>query len=138
MAMSKGCTIGLIVLAVIVIILIIGVILVYVNRDKIMEAGIGMMIEAAETEILKDVPDGYTPEQVKSIMAQLKEGVKSDLIDKDEAQELANEFQYIMSDKKIDKEEGAKLLGMIQDALDMEHMVPDDMPDSMQAIPDSI
>jgi len=136
--MSKGCTIGLIVLAVIVIILIVGVILIYVNRDKIMEAGIGYMIETTETEILKDIPDGYTPEQVKNIMAQLKDGIKTDKIDQEEAQVLASEFQYVMSDKKIDKEEGAKLLGMIQKALDMTPMEHEDMPDSMQAVPDSI
>jgi len=55
---------------------------------------------------------------------------------------LAGTFQAAMADKKIDKEEGRRLLEMIQKALGREPMVPESvpqeqMPDSATAIPDS-
>jgi hypothetical protein len=142
MAMSKGCTITLIVLAVIVVIIIVGLVILWMNKDKLLEAGISYMTEAAETEIVKNLPDGYTPESVHDIMEELKAGIKDGRIEGLKAQELANTFQAAMADKEIDKEEGANLLGVIQDALGMqpvetEEMPVDSLPDSLQAIPDS-
>ncbi len=140
--MSKGCTITLIVLAVIVVIIIVGMVILWMNRAKLMEAGISAMTDAAETEIVKNIPDGYTPESVHDIMEELKAGIKDGRIEGLKAQELANLFQVAMADKEIDNEEGSNLLGIIQDALGMppmefEEMPEDSLPDSLQAIPDS-
>jgi hypothetical protein len=136
MGLSKGCTIGLIVLAVVVFIVILAVILVWVYKDKIVEAGIDYMIDTAEKEIVKDLPEGYTAEMVHQIMVDLKAGIKSGEIDDNEKKELAFAFQPAMADKKIDREEGENLLIIIQRALGREPVVPEEMPD--EAMPDTL
>ena len=62
--MSKGCTIGLIIGLVVLAIIIIGVILLFVFGDKLANWGINKMVGVTETEIIKNLPEGYTPEMV--------------------------------------------------------------------------
>lgn len=142
MARSKGCTIALIVLAALLLIIIIGVVIVWINKDNILEVGINYMTEAVEKEIVRNLPDGYTPEKVSQIIADLKAGIKSDEIASQDIQGLANTFQVAMSDKEIDKDEGRHLLEMMQEALgqdppEMMDSPEEVLPDSMQAVPDS-
>lgn len=142
MAMSKGCTVALIVIAAILLLIIIGIIVVYVNRDKIMEAGVDYMIENTEERIVANLPEGYTPEMVHELMADLKAAIKNDEIPGSQLQMMMESYGDIMDDNEISKDEGAHLLGMIEDALGrespMESMPSDSMPDSLQVAPDSI
>ncbi len=142
MARSKGCTIAIIVLAVIVLILIVGMVFVWINRGKIVDAVTGYAIEATQQEIVNNLPDGYTAEMVNQIMADLKTGLQNKTVSDAAIQELAGTFQAAMADKKIDKEEGRHLLEMIQRALGREPMVPESvpqeqLPDSATAVPDT-
>ncbi len=142
MAMSKGCTVALIVIAAILLLIIIGIIVVYVNRDKIMEAGVDYMIENTEERIVANLPEGYTSEMVHELMADLKTAIKNDEIPGSQLQMMMESYGNIMDDNEISKDEGAHLLGMIEDALGrespMESMPSDSMPDSLQVAPDSI
>lgn len=144
MARSKGCTIALIVVAALLLIIIIGVVVVWINKDKIVEAGINYMTEMVENEIVTNLPDGYTPEMVHEIIADLKTAIKNDELKPQDIQTLANTFQAAMADKEIDKDEGRQLLEMIQEALGeepsemMETPDDEDLPDSMQVVPDSV
>jgi len=136
MGLSKGCTIGLIVLAVVVFIVILAVILIWVNKDKIVEAGIDYMVDMAEKEIVNDLPEGYTAEMVHQIMVDLKAGIKSGEIDKAKTQKLAVALQDAVAGEKTDKEKSENLLIMIQRALGREPIVPEEMPD--EAMPDTL
>lgn len=144
MAMSKGCTIGLIILAVIVVIIIVGIILIWANRDKIMEAGLNYIVDTTEQEIVANIPEGYTPEMVHQIMDDFKAAVRNKEVDAAQIQELANTFRAAMDDKEIDKVEGRELLEMIQEALGQEPPpAPEEMPgeegvDTLEAVPDTI
>ncbi len=138
MAMSKGCTVALIVVAAILLLIIVGLIVIWINKDKIVEAGIDYIIQTTEDQIVTNLPDGYTPETVHELMAELKTAIKNGEIPGPEIQRLAETFQQAMGDNEIDKEEGAHLLEMIQEALGKELPPPvDSLPDTLQAVPDS-
>lgn len=150
MAMSKGCTVALIIVAAILVIVIIGFILVWLNKDKIVEAGLNYMTQTAEQEIVKNLPDGYTPESVHQVMEDLKVAIREGRVSNTQVQELASTYQTVMADKQIDKDEGVRLLALIQDVLgqtppapqgESPAAVPDttsSIPDTGVAIPDSV
>jgi len=145
MAMSKGCTIALIISAALVLLILVVVIIVWINKDKIIEAGLNQIVQTVETEIVTNLPDGYTPESVHQIMEELKAGIKSGKISSPAIQELAVAFKAAMdNDKKIDKDEGLRLLKLIEGVLGRESAVPneapsDSIPDTtLQAAPDSV
>jgi uncharacterized membrane protein len=139
MAMSKGCTIALVVFAIFVLLLIIGMVVVWINKDKIAEASLDYIVKAAEREITADIP----PESVHRIMTALKEGIRSKEINAQETKRIADAFQAAITDKKIDQTEGAHILQLIVEALPPGAISTDSMPgqvpvDSLQAVPDSI
>lgn len=142
MAMSRGCTVALIIVAAIVLLIIVAIFIVWLNRDKVGNYILDKAITAAETEITANLPDGYTEAQVHDLMAELKTAIKNGTIGGPEIQELAGSFQAAMSDKEISKEEGAHLLMLIEKALGKEPPTPeeapaDTLPDTTMAVPDS-
>jgi hypothetical protein len=141
MARSKGCTIALIVVAALLLIIIIGIVVVWINKDKLIEAGINVMADSVTKELVRNLPDGYTPEMVEQIMTDLKVAIKNNEIPGEDIQKLANTFQADLADKEIDKEEGRRLLIMIQEALgqeppDFDEAPVEEMPDSLEAVPE--
>jgi len=142
MARSKGCTIALIILVVLIVIILIGIVILWLNKDKIIEAGINYMTETVETEIIANLPEGYTEAEVHEIMGDLKTAIANDEISGPELQELVNISQAALADKTIDKDEARNLLQKIQLALgqtppEVQEMPEDSLPDSMQVVPDS-
>ncbi len=139
MALSKGCTIGLIIVGVIVLLLIIGGIFLWIYKDKILEAGIDYLIDNTETEIVTNLPEGYTEADVNRIMGDLKAAIKNKEVGSEDIQALAQTFQVAMADKTIDQEEGAEILTLIQEALGQDAIIPEEIPDdSLEVVPDSI
>lgn len=142
MAMSRGCTVALIIVAAILLLIIVGIIIVWVNRDNIKNYAVDKLVTMAETEIVADLPDGYTEAQVHDLMSQLKTAIKNGEIGANDMQQLANAFQAAVDDKQISKEEGAHLLMLIENALGTEPTMPeeapaDSLPDTLQAVPDT-
>ena len=142
MAMSRGCTVALIIVAAILLLIIVGIFIVWLNRDKVGNYLLDKAITSAETEIIANLPDGYTEAQVHDLMSEFKAAIKNGDVSGPEIQELAQSFQAAMSDKEISKEEGAHLLMLIQKAIGKEPQMPeqapiDSLPDTLQAVPDS-
>lgn len=142
MAMSRGCTVALIIVAAILLLIIVGIFIVWLNRDNLKNYALDKLVTLAETQIVADLPDGYTEAQVHDLMNELKTAIKNGEISAPEMQEMLNSFQTAMSDKQIDKEEGAHLLMLIQQALGKEPQMPeeaptDSLPDTLQAVPDT-
>jgi len=141
MALSRGCTIGLIIVAILVVIVIIIGALIYANWDSIKGKFIGTMINMAQEEVLKDIPDGYSESDVKRIFTDLKNGLEDETIDSEDIKELANSFQTALEDKTIDADEGRKLLELIQDALGQTPPMIEEAPfdtimDSLEIVPE--
>lgn len=136
MALSKGCTIGIIVGLVLIVIIVVGI---YLAISK----GPDVLIDMTRSAILKNLPDGYTSEMVNQVMDDLKTAYKNDQLSGPQIQELVASFQASMADKEIDKEEGRKLLVMIQGAIGqepppVEEIPEEEMLDTLQAVPDSV
>lgn len=139
MAMSKGCTITLIIVGVIALLIAIGGWWAWSNKDKLVEAGVSKVLDATATEIKKDMPDGYDDASVDQVMADFKAAVKEKKISAATIQPLAQYFQNAMADEVLDKEEGAKILGMMLDAMGQAVPEPVDIPvdSTAMAVPDS-
>ena len=143
MALSKGCTIGLIILGIIFLLIIIALVVIWMNKDKIVEAGMNYMSGAMTQEISKNMPDGYTPEMVRQITTDLQAGIKARTVGPAAIQEIAMAFQTAMADKTIDSTEGRRILEMMQKALGREPGMTGDStvivpPDSARLAPDSL
>lgn len=142
MAMSRGCTVALIIVAAILLLIIVGIFIVWLNRDKVGNYLLDKAIGTAETEIVANLPDGYTEAEVHDLMIRLKTAIKNGEISGPEIQELAQSFQAAVGDQQISKEEGAHLLMLIQQALGEKPKTPeqaplDSLPDTLQAVPDT-
>ena len=140
MALSKGCTIAIIVVLVVIVLLVIGLIFL---GPKLLQKGVEVLIDNTETEILANIPDEYTPDMVHQIMSDLKAAVKNGDLTGPQIQDLANTLQGAMSDQKLEKEEARELLVKIQKALgqeppEYEEPSEEQMPDSLEAVPDSV
>ncbi len=120
MAMSKGCTITLIVASVLLVIIIIGLGYLWMNKDELMKAGAGKIIDMTEQQIIENIPDGYTPEMVSEIMAELKLKINKDELAEDDVQSLLVAFQTSMEDKQIDVDEAERMLVLIQKSIGRE------------------
>jgi len=140
MALSKGCTIALVVVLAIIVLLVIGLIFL---GPKLLEKGVEVLIDNTETEIIANIPEEYTPDMVHQIMADLKAAVKDGELTAPQIQDLANTLQGAMSDQNLEKEEARQLLVKIQKALGQEPPVYEELPDeesteSLEAVPDSV
>lgn len=137
--MSKGCTITLIIVGIVAVLIAIGGWLAWSNKDKIVEAGINKVLDTTATEIKKNMPDGFDESSVDQVIADFKAAVKAKTVSVDAIQPLAQYFQVAMADETLDKEEGAKLLTMMQEAMGQTPAEPYDMPidSTAMAVPDS-
>ena len=126
MALSKGCTIAIIVVLAVLLLLVIGLIFL---GPKLLEKGVEVLIDNTETEILANLPEEYTPEMVRQIMGDLKAAIRNDELSGPQIQELAGTLQAAMADRELDKDEARQLLVKIQQALGQEPPEYEEMPD---------
>ena len=111
--MSKGCTIALIIVAVIVVLIIIGGIVVWLNKDKIIEAGVDLLIGQVETEIVSNLPPGYTEESVHQIMQEFKKVALAGELDESLMRELPVSFTGEFMKKEIKKSKAGETKGSV-------------------------
>lgn len=117
--MGTGCKVLLIIGAILVVILGVGIVLSYVYCEKISTTLIGKSIDAFELQVLKDLPEGYQPDDIKAAFKDFKEALKSgalkDTLKGPKVQGFVTEIQGFLKDKKIDKEELDKILAAMKD-----------------------
>ena len=116
--MSKGCLIALIVCAIIAVIIIAMAVVCYVYKDEIIEAGLSQMTDTLAAEIIKDLPEGISEQNVTNLMDEFKQAIKEQKIDQVEMEQLGVTFQTIMGDEVITKDEGKEILNQIREAID--------------------
>lgn len=139
MAMSKGCTIALIAVGIVVVLIVVLIFVIMANRDKLVDFSVNVLTNSLETEILKNIPDGYTSDSVHQVFVDFKAAVKNGQIKPDRLQEVAGIIQVVLADKTVTKEEGALVLGKVKEAMNAQ---PSESPDSLheidRAVPDSV
>ncbi len=114
--MSRGCLITLVVFAVILVIVIAMSIVCYVKKDSIMEWGVLQISSQLQREIVADLPEGVTKEEVDSVFTQFNQAVKDKRVDPTDMQSLTVMIQEIMKDKKVDHEESLRFLNAMKEA----------------------
>jgi hypothetical protein len=104
--------------------LLIAVVLGYVYCGKITEALISKTIDAFETQVLADLPEGYDSEEVKQKFDSFKEAinrqVKEQSLDQAELQRLSTKVQEALVDKEIDREELDEIFKLIDEIIQTE------------------
>ncbi len=108
--MSKGCLIALIAASIVLVLVVAMSIVCYVKRDTLVEWGVIKMTEAAQKEMLTELPEGYTSDDVNKICEDFRIAIKEKKVDPNELRNIAVMFQEVFKDKKIDKTEGKQLL----------------------------
>lgn len=128
--MSKGCTVALIIFVVLILIIAGAIALVVLNKDKILDK----MVDSMQTQVIAHLPKGYTEDEVKSIMDDLKVALKNGQISSEKMQSMA---EYMTTE--LDEERSIELLTMIQEAMGRAPLHEVEMlPDTVKAVPDSL
>ncbi len=109
---SKGCLIALAVVAVIVIIGIVLTIYCMKNPGKLA----AMALKPAMEEIKKNLPEGYTEQDVDEVYQSFQSAVENQRIDETELRKIMEKVQAILKEEGIDKEKAKELLDYIKDA----------------------
>lgn len=135
MAMSKGCTIALIIVVVLVVIIAGIGIFIWLNFDKFVMGA----IDQAHEMILENIPEEYSEADVNAIFTEFKRKYEADELDKEKTARLAQEFQLVVSDEKIDVAEARSLLDQMREIIGYEMQEPspmeEEVPDSLMAEP---
>jgi hypothetical protein len=117
--MGTGCKVLLIIGVILAAIVVVGIILSYAYCDKISNALIEKSTNTIESQVLKDLPEGYNADDIKAAFKNFKDALKSgalkDKLKAPKIQAFALEVQNALKDKKIDKEELDKILASMKD-----------------------
>ncbi len=116
--MGKGCKVLLIVGIILLAFLVLGLVLSYFYCSEIMTGIMSKSVEALETEVLKDLPEGFDINDVKARFAEFKEVITKQLSEGNmspKIQSWSRDVQSALEDKKITKEELDNLLQQMKD-----------------------
>ena len=112
--MGTGCKILLIVAVVLLVVVGVGIVLSYIYCEKIGTALIEKSTDMLQSQVLKDLPEGFQADDIKAAFKDFKDALKSgalkDKLKKDKIQAFAQDVQKALKDQKIDKEELEKIL----------------------------
>jgi polyhydroxyalkanoate synthesis regulator phasin len=115
--MSKGCLIALIIGGIIFFVVIALGVVCYVYKDQLVEMGLSKMTETIVTEVKNNLPEGMRAEEVDALMDDFKKAFKEGRIDQGEIQHISTMLQGMFEDKKIDQDEGRKLIEELKKAI---------------------
>ncbi len=105
----KGCLIAVII---VVVILVAAVLMLYMNRAKLVNLAMDKMVEG----VMTGLPEGYNRDQAQQTFDDFIVAVKDNRVDKEEFQEIGEIMQAIMADKKLEAEEVDQLMEVLKAA----------------------
>lgn len=111
--MGKGCKVLMIVGVVLAAILVVGAVLSFYYCSEIMTSVMKKSVDTLETEVLTNLPEGFTIEDIKARFAEFKDVVVKQASEgkfSPQVQEWSMDVQKALQDKKISKDELEKLL----------------------------
>ena len=107
----------LIVLVVFLVIIIAGVIICSLNKEKLANYAVEKSMEVAKIKVMENLPEGVSADSAGMLMDRVVEKIKSGEIDKTQMQYLVSNIQTSFSDSELDSAETVKLLETIQKML---------------------
>jgi hypothetical protein len=106
---GKGCLIAVIVVVVIVAAVLL---VLYVNRGKLVDMAMDKMVEG----IMVNLPEGYDRAMAQTTFDDFILAVKEDRVEKEEFQEIGELVQVIMADQKLETQEVDQLMEALRAA----------------------
>jgi uncharacterized protein YpuA (DUF1002 family) len=106
---GKGCLIAVII---VVVILVAAVLILYLNRGKLVNMAMDKMVEAVMTSL----PEDYDRERAQQTFDEFIVAVKKNRVEKEEFQEIGEIMQAIMADQKLETQEVDQLMEVLQEA----------------------
>ncbi|MBD3179863.1 MAG: hypothetical protein GF417_09805 [Candidatus Latescibacteria bacterium] len=111
--MKKGLSIAALVIIVVV---IIGFILIMVNKDRLVNMAVTRAVDSIETATLKSDQLPISKEQAEALFDRTRQKIKAGEMSQEKARELINRFREFYDDKKLDSEEIQKLIDTLESA----------------------
>jgi hypothetical protein len=98
-------------------VVLIGAILLYVNRDKISSYAMDRALTKIEPQVIQHLPNARDTETVKAEFAALHERLQSGHVKPDEIKELAALFYNSYKDERLDSAEVRQLVDQVHTIL---------------------
>jgi hypothetical protein len=111
--LSKGCLIGIIVAGVLLVIIIGGITLICVNRDKIIQAGTKIVMNQMKVEVGKANFAGLDTTRFNSFLDSFVVRLKERPLDSTSAERFGVSMRTVTADRKIDAEDVTRIMDMI-------------------------
>lgn len=116
---GKGCKIAVIVLGILFVIVVVGGYFVCSNIEDIAKFAINKSIDAFETKILEDMPDGYDEAEVREVFEEVRTAFKEGELTGEETglkiQEISNTVNEAFADDDLTAEELDEILDELRD-----------------------
>ncbi len=116
---GKGCKIALIVLGILFVIVVIGGYIVCSNIEDIAKFAINKSIDAFETKILEDMPEGYDEAEVEEVFEEVRIAFKEGELTGEETgfkiQEISNTVNEAFEDDDLTTDELDEILDELRD-----------------------
>ncbi|MDH4156572.1 MAG: hypothetical protein OEW00_04785 [candidate division Zixibacteria bacterium] len=103
--MSKGCLIGLIVLAVVIVLVVIAGIVCYSKRDELMKFGMATMVTGVKTELASNPVEGIDTVAVNAMADAFIEKMNTSVLEPEKMALFGQTVQGIIGDQVLDSAE---------------------------------
>ena len=100
---------------VIIVIILIGVVYVYINKDKIINYAVDSAVTSMETKICSNLPASMSQDSVKALFDETLLKIKDGTIDKQKLQGIILSFRDASKDKHLDSLEVSKIIQEVKD-----------------------
>jgi len=104
--MKKGC----IVLIIIAVVILIGLGLLWINKDKIIKFAVKKGVEVMEDAVVSNLPVSVPEDSVRVLFQKAMDKIKTSEISADELRKILTTFQSGMQDKNLDSLEVTNIL----------------------------
>ena len=123
--MSKGCLIGLIVLAVVVVLVVVAGIVCYSKRDEIMRFGMATLVTQVKAELANNPIEGIDTVAVNAMTDAFVEKINASEIEAEKMGLFGQAVQEIMGDQVLDSAEVWVFLRAMTDYFpELEELMP--------------
>jgi hypothetical protein len=116
--MQKGCKVALIIFGVIAALAIIAIIVSYIYCEQISTALVIKMVDGVESQVMKDLPQGYEEEEVRATFDRFRSAISGGGLKQAGSrnlEQLGREVKDALADDKVDAEELERILELMRE-----------------------
>jgi hypothetical protein len=137
--MSKGCLIGIIVAAVLVVMVIIAIFAFWYYKDDVVKFGANTVIASIRAEVSNNPPSGVDTTAFFAVCDAFSDRLQSDTLKLQQFEGFFKEAQTVITDSKVDSAEVERLVeSMYEFYPELRDEVPYGMPEEPAEVVDSV